>query len=64
MALQPLPKIRVDFVDPYLGFAIYCLSLSGDRSLTAPTSGDWWESVDIEQKKVLLFEKDIVTLQR
>ena len=28
------------------------------------TSGDWWESVDIEQKKVLLFEKDIVTLQR
>ena len=38
--------------------------LSGDRSLTAPMSGDWWESVDIEQKKVWEFEKDVVTLQR
>ena len=38
--------------------------LSGDRSLTGPTSGDWWESVDIEQKKVWEFEKDVVTLQR
>ena len=34
------------------------------KGQTAPTSGDWWESVDIEQKKVWRFGKVVVTLQR
>jgi hypothetical protein len=40
------------------------LRVQGERWADSPTSGDWWESVIIEQKKVLRFEKDVVTLQR
>ena len=64
--MQPLLHVALSlrYARTIKGPAYFFDSLPGDRSLTAPTSGDWWESVDIEQKKVLLFEKDIVTLQR